>query len=94
MIGVKWSVFFKKALHGFREINEAWKAIGKDITPEAMRRLQHFLGANLHAEGSLRWWRDKLYGKRYFMAHLLDQEYQETGEEEGQEEVQYTMNAH
>lgn len=90
-IGVKWSVFFKGAFHEFREADGAWKPMGRDIPPETIRRLQHFLGSSLYTDRSLKKRREEIYGKRYFVAHLLDQEAQGAGGEEGEEEVQYSM---
>lgn len=90
-IGVKWSVFFKNAFQDFRRTAGAWKSMGKDVPPETMRRLQHFLGSGLRTDRSLSKRRENIYGKRYFVAQLLDRASQGSGGEEGEEEVQYAM---
>ncbi|KAL2105633.1 hypothetical protein VUR80DRAFT_8005 [Thermomyces stellatus] len=92
-IGVKWSVFLKRAFNQFRRTGGAWKPMGRDVPPETLRRLQHFLAGSVRTEGSLRQVREDIYGKRYFVAHLLDQEFQGSGGEEGEEEVQYAVPA-
>lgn len=92
-VGVRWSVLFKRLFQEFRRTAGAWKPMGKDVPPETMQRLRHFLGGNLRTDHSLNKRREDIYGKRYFVAHLLDQESQGSGGDEGEEEVQYAMPA-
>lgn len=93
LIGVKWSVFLKGALQRFRSTAGAWKPMGRDVPPEALQRLRHFVGGIVGPAASLNKSREDLYSRRYFMAHLLNTETQESGAVEGEEEAQYTTMA-
>ncbi|KAK2597193.1 hypothetical protein N8I77_013054 [Diaporthe amygdali] len=69
-IGVKWSVFFKKALTSFRKTEGAWTSLHKDIPEHEKRRLEYYLGP-VHRRRSLQKERQKLYNNEYFVARLL-----------------------
>jgi len=89
LIGVKWSVFFKRAFRAFRMSAGAWKLMGQDVPPEKKRDLKYYLGDRISASDSLRNKRQRIYGKGYFVSNLLGHERQQRGGAEGEEEVDY-----
>lgn len=87
-IGVKWSVFFKKAFKDFRRFKGAWKSMRKDIPKLDRQRLGYYLGP-LQASPCLQAVRTKMYNKKYFLAQLMNDEQQDTKNIEGEEEADY-----
>ncbi|RKK93794.1 hypothetical protein BFJ71_g9367 [Fusarium oxysporum] len=86
-IGVKWSVFFKRAFKGFRD-SGAWKSERQDIPRNDQRRLGYYLGP-LSDSPCLQRERVKVNEERYFMAQLMDYEHEITGTADGEEEAEY-----
>ncbi|KAM0331321.1 hypothetical protein ACHAQA_002991 [Verticillium albo-atrum] len=83
-IGVKWSVFFKKALRSFRTMRGAWTARHKPVSKTDKRKLGYYLGP-INSAGSLQDERRDIYNRDYFMAQLLGSESQHNGVSEGEE---------
>lgn len=91
-IGVKWSVFFKRALKEFRDTVGTWKSCQKQIPKIDAQRRRYYLGA----EGqrlSVQALREKLYRQHYFMAHLMDSEVQRNEAADGEEEAQHVADS-
>ncbi|KAK2678983.1 hypothetical protein RAB80_004164 [Fusarium oxysporum f. sp. vasinfectum] len=86
-IGVKWSVFFKRAFKGFRD-SGAWKSERQDIPRNDQRRLGYYLGP-LSDSPCLQRERIKVNEERYFMAQLMNYEHEITGTADGEEEAEY-----
>ncbi|ENH63883.1 hypothetical protein FOC1_g10008025 [Fusarium oxysporum f. sp. cubense race 1] len=86
-IGVKWSVFFKRAFKGFRD-SGAWKSERQDIPRNDQRRLGYYLGP-LSDSPCLQRERVKVNEERYFMAQLMNYEHEITGTADGEEEAEY-----
>ncbi|EMT72868.1 hypothetical protein FOC4_g10004357 [Fusarium odoratissimum] len=86
-IGVKWSVFFKRAFKGFRD-SGAWKSERQDIPRNDQRRLGYYLGP-LSDSPCLQRERVKVNEERYFMAQLMNYEHEITGAADGEEEAEY-----
>ncbi|KAF9784274.1 hypothetical protein IL306_007489 [Fusarium sp. DS 682] len=86
-IGVKWSVFFKRALKTFRD-SGAWKSERQDIPRNDQRRLGYYLGP-LSDSPCLQRERVKVNEERYFMAQLMNYEHEITGTADGEEEAEY-----
>lgn len=86
-IGVKWSVFFKSAFKTFRN-SGAWKSMRQGITRDEKRRLGYYLGP-LTAEPCLQSEREEINGARYFMAQLMNYEYEIINTADGEEEAEY-----
>ncbi|KAJ9144062.1 reverse transcriptase protein [Pleurostoma richardsiae] len=86
-IGVKWSVFFKKALRDFRkEKTGAWKPLRKDLPKVDQKRLSYYLGP-LSAKGCLQDVRKTIHRKEYFLSRLLGSENQTFELVDGEEEA-------
>jgi hypothetical protein len=88
-IGVKWSVFFKKAFLSIRR-QDAWKSSRTEVPKMDRMRRQYFLGrqwtqTNFALEGD----RDATHRSRYLMHQLLDYDTQEIEMEEGEEEAEF-----
>ncbi|KAI9147460.1 hypothetical protein HJFPF1_12481 [Paramyrothecium foliicola] len=86
-IGVKWSVFFKGALRGFRQAAGTWKSMRREIPKSDQQRLGYYLGP-LQSSSCLHSVRTTIYNRKYFVAHLMDHEVQETENIEGEEEAE------
>lgn len=85
-IGVKWSVFFKKAATDF--LNQAWKSIRPSIPKDETLRRKWFLGAE-KKNPSVQSKRQRLHKSVYFMSQLPHSEYDDKSALEGEEEVDY-----
>ncbi|RBR27087.1 uncharacterized protein FIESC28_00159 [Fusarium coffeatum] len=85
-IGVKWSVMFKRAFKAFR--NGAWNSMRQNIPHEEKRRLGYYLGP-LSSEPSLQSSREEVNRESYFMAQLMNYEYEVLNSAEGEEEAEY-----
>lgn len=84
-IGVKWSVFFKRALSRHHLSDGPW-TIQRVPTAEK-RRMEHYLGA-ITTQGTVQKLRRVTFRKEYFVAQLLDHERQAVDRLEGEEEAQ------
>ncbi|KAI9708662.1 MAG: hypothetical protein M1820_003880 [Bogoriella megaspora] len=89
-IGVKWSVFLKKALFNFISYEGAWISSRKDIPILDKKRRDYFLGAS-HTSPSVRSKRDSLWKRKYFMSNLLDSEKQNVVMNDGAEEANFAQ---
>jgi hypothetical protein len=88
-IGVKWSVFFKKA---FIEIHrqDAWKSNRVQIPKTDRLRRQYFLGSSSTQENAtVDSHREDVHRKRYFAHQLLDHDTQQIEMAEGEEEAEF-----
>jgi ribosomal protein L12E/L44/L45/RPP1/RPP2 len=88
-IGVKWSVFFKRAFRDIRR-NNAWNSHRAEIPKTDLMRRDYFLGKHFTQRyATLDGKRDELHRNRYFVYRLLDWDTQEVEVEEGEEEAEY-----
>ncbi|KAF1956435.1 hypothetical protein CC80DRAFT_563311 [Byssothecium circinans] len=91
-VGVKWSVFFKKALVDFHF--EASTSKSADIPGIHRKRRQYYLDPShdgtVDASGGLQSTRAKLYVRDYLANQLLDSDAQRNQVQEGEEEVEFT----
>ncbi|KAK7404027.1 hypothetical protein QQX98_010200 [Neonectria punicea] len=87
-IGVKWSVFFKRAFTNFRNADRAWKSPRQEIPKEAKQRLGYYLGP-LKDSPCLQTSRALKFNNNYFMAQLMDYEEETTETADGEEEADY-----
>ncbi|KAK8856096.1 hypothetical protein PGQ11_012008 [Apiospora arundinis] len=88
-IGVKWSVFFKRALKGFRKLGGPWLDVRQPMAELDKLRREYYLGNTVsHRQpNSVQHVRRSMYRKDYFMSRLLDKEDQQVELIEGQEDV-------
>ncbi|KAL6408375.1 hypothetical protein AUP68_08232 [Ilyonectria robusta] len=87
-IGVKWSVFFKKAFKDFRRAEGAWTSARAEIPKADKQRLGYYLGPR-HRSPCLQTARSKIYNSKYFMAQLMGNVEQATDTADGEEEAEY-----
>lgn len=87
-IGVKWSVFLKRAFGGFQKSTEAWKSCQKQIPKIDTQRRGYYLGEEGRGE-SVQALRERLYRQNYFMAHLMDTVAQRHEAADGEAEAEY-----
>ncbi|PQE24567.1 reverse transcriptase protein [Rutstroemia sp. NJR-2017a WRK4] len=87
-IGVKWSVFLKKAFRTFLVSPGAWSPLRKPVTDKARR--EYFLGS-LDEKPSVQSTRQVIYNYIYFMSQLPNSEDEGYANEDGEEEVQYVQ---
>jgi hypothetical protein len=88
-IGVKWSVFFKKAFVGIYR-QDAWKSNRTQVSKNDRMRRHYFLGSQWTQEhATLESEREDRHRKTYFGHQLLDFETQQIEVAEGEEEVEY-----
>ena len=85
-IGVKWSVFFKRAFTDFSKFDGAWTSLRQPIPKLDKKRRDYFLGPQLK-KPSVQSKRQSTYKAGYFLAQLLDSETQEVVINEGDEEA-------
>jgi hypothetical protein len=85
-IGVKWSVFLKKAFRAFLVSPGAWSPLRKPVADKARR--EYFLGP-LDEKPSVQSTRQVIYNYIYFMSQLPNSEQEDYANEDGEEEVQY-----
>ncbi|TGO86290.1 hypothetical protein BPOR_0316g00080 [Botrytis porri] len=90
-IGVKWSVFFKKAFIGFSNFDGAWSKLNKPIPPIDKARRDFYLGPSYNHQGSVMEKREGLYKSIYFMSQLPNSEQDEQADQDGVEEANYDM---
>lgn len=87
-IGVKWSVFFKRAFTTVRSTKGAWISLDKDIPELDLRRLEYYLGP-VNTQRSLQKSRQSTYNLHYFVAKLLRKEDQVSDFVDGEVEADY-----
>ncbi|KAL8805757.1 MAG: hypothetical protein Q9182_001790 [Xanthomendoza sp. 2 TL-2023] len=85
-IGIRWSVFWKKALGSFRKSPGVWKSSQTSIPTLDRKRREFYLGAvrdypSVNSKRLIR------YLNGYFLSQLLDAENHEANDEEGEEEA-------
>jgi len=68
-VGVKWSVFFKKALSDFQSTSDVWKSSSVEASVLDQQRRKHFLGK--HSSLSVEFAR-KRHFEEIFLDHLQD----------------------
>ncbi|TGO59511.1 hypothetical protein BOTNAR_0161g00220 [Botryotinia narcissicola] len=90
-IGVKWSVFFKKAFTDFSNYDGAWSKLNNPIPPIDKARRDFYLGPSYNRLGSVMRRREELYKSIYFMSQLRDSEEDEQADQDGVEEADYNM---
>ncbi|TGO23750.1 hypothetical protein BPAE_0122g00050 [Botrytis paeoniae] len=90
-IGVKWSVFFKKAFIDFSNSDGAWSKLNKPIPPTDQARRDFYLGPSYNRQESVMEKREELYKSIYFMSQLPDSEQDEQADQDGVEEANYDM---
>lgn len=89
-VGVKWSVFFKRAFKSFRKMGGPWTDVRQPIPEIDKLRREYYLesGVSGWQRDSVQHVRRSMHRKDYFMARLLDKESQKTEFVEGQEEAE------
>ncbi|KAI0145551.1 hypothetical protein GGR57DRAFT_479898 [Xylariaceae sp. FL1272] len=87
-IGVKWSVFFKRAFRNFRKFTGAWDMTSRTIPKIDQKRREYYLGS-FNRGGSVQSARNKLYRRHYFVKALMANETQQSAALEGEEEAQH-----
>ena len=90
-IGVKFSVFFKKAFTEFSNFEGAWASLRK-IPPLAKKRREYFLGLQA-LKPSVQSKRQGIYKSIYFMSQLQDSEFRDSNSLDGEVEVDYIQNS-
>ena len=89
-IGVKWSVFFKRAFTAFSKFEGTWASLRQSIPKLDKKRRDYFLGPK-SKKPSVQSKRQSLYKAGYFLARLLDSETQDVVTNEGDEEANYDL---
>ncbi|KAK7935901.1 hypothetical protein PG985_001396 [Apiospora marii] len=89
-VGVKWSVFFKRAFKRFRKTGGPWTDVRQPIPEIDRRRREYYLETDVSGSQreSVQHVRRSMHRKDYFMARLLDKESQKVEFVEGQEEAE------
>ncbi|KAF7563312.1 hypothetical protein G7046_g813 [Stylonectria norvegica] len=87
-IGVKWSVFFKKAFKRIRRSKTVWKSTRREIPKIDKQRLGYYLGP-LDPSPCLQDERNDKHKNMYFMAQLMRNEEEASGTMEGEVEAEY-----
>ncbi|KAL8731962.1 MAG: hypothetical protein Q9166_003094 [cf. Caloplaca sp. 2 TL-2023] len=90
-IGVRWSVFWKKAFNAFRKSTGVWKSALTSIPTVDRKRRDFYLGhgATSTDYSSVESRRLARYHNGYFLSQLLDAETHEANDEEGEEEADF-----
>lgn len=86
-IGVRWSVFFKKAFTNFFNYDGAWTSLRQPISRTDKKRREYFLGKQ-SKKPSVQSKRQGLYKSIFFLSQLPDSEYDTTEAVDGEEEVE------
>jgi hypothetical protein len=90
-IGVKFSVFFKKAFTTFSNFEGAWTSLRKVPSVDKNRR-EYFLGKQ-YMQPSVQSKRQGIYKSIYFMSQLQDSEYKDNNTLDGEVEANYEEEA-
>ncbi|CEJ62199.1 hypothetical protein PMG11_10707 [Penicillium brasilianum] len=85
-LGVRWSVFFKSALHDFRKTRHYWKTLRSQVPAIDKKRREFFLD-KCSDKPSVQITKESIHRKAYFVSQLLDTEFQIRKQEEGEEEA-------
>ncbi|KAG4032088.1 hypothetical protein MFRU_007g00020 [Monilinia fructicola] len=94
-MGIRWSVFLKKAFIDFSNFDGAWSPLDKPIPPTDKARRDYYLGGHYYGRGSVYHMqnvqkkRQNLYRAIYFMSQLPNSEKDEYADEDGVEEADY-----
>ncbi|APA14829.1 hypothetical protein SS1G_06869 [Sclerotinia sclerotiorum 1980 UF-70] len=88
-IGVKWSIFFKKAFTDFSNFDGAWLKLNKPIPFIDQTRRDYYIGNQSGYPGSVQGKREKLYKSIYFMSQLPDSELDDQADADGAEEAEH-----
>ncbi|KAL2812978.1 hypothetical protein BJX63DRAFT_421499 [Aspergillus granulosus] len=91
-IGVKWSVFFKGALHDFRRTRYHWKSL-RSTVPAIDKKRRNFFIEGHKDKPNLQMVKEAIHRQAYFVSQLLDNEYQIRKQEEGEEEADTSSHA-
>ena len=91
-IGVRWSVFWKKAFTSFRDSSGVWKHPQAFVDPLDRKRRDYYLGARSQYSTVDQVRREK-YRRGYFLTQLLDSFSQDNSAEEGEEEADFEESA-
>ncbi|KAL8870608.1 MAG: hypothetical protein Q9174_003387 [Haloplaca sp. 1 TL-2023] len=86
-IGLLWSTFWKNALRGFRASEGVWKGSKSLIHSLDQKRREYYLGP-LENGATYNSRRQMIYRQGYFLSQLLDHEFQERYQDEGDEEAE------
>ncbi|GES65482.1 hypothetical protein ATEIFO6365_0010040500 [Aspergillus terreus] len=85
-LGVRWSVFFKSALHDFRKTRHYWKTLRSQVPAIDKKRREFFLD-KCSDKPSVQITKESIHRQAYFVSQLLDTESQIRKQEEGEEEA-------
>ncbi|KAF3398337.1 hypothetical protein F1880_005960 [Penicillium rolfsii] len=85
-LGVKWSVFFKGALHEFRKTRHYWKTLRSQVPAIDKKRREFFLD-KCSDKPSVQFTKESIHREAYFVSQLLDNVFQIRKHEEGEEEA-------
>ncbi|KIA75861.1 hypothetical protein HK57_00335 [Aspergillus ustus] len=85
-LGVKWSVFFKSALHDFRKTRHYWKSLRSTVPAIDKKRRDFFLDPR-GDKPSLQIVKESVHRSAYFVSQLMDHDSQVRKQEEGEEEA-------
>jgi hypothetical protein len=89
-IGIKWSVFFKRALNALRADVAVWKSDQATVSKNDRKRRSYYLGSTgLHTSPTVQEVRNKTHLSTYFVHQLLDHENQQINVQEGEEEAAF-----
>ena len=86
-IGLRWSVFWKSALNTLRASKGVWKTSQSSIRTLDQKRREYYLGP-LKKVPTYNDRRLMIYRQGYFLSQLLDHEFQERYQDEGDEEAE------
>ncbi|KAH8900372.1 hypothetical protein GQ53DRAFT_740511 [Thozetella sp. PMI_491] len=91
-IGVKLSIFFKKAFGKLRRDDEAWVSNCKQFSPADRNRMEYYLGSGgIDRSETLQNLRRREHRRNYFMSQLVRSENQPVESIEGEEEADYAQ---
>ncbi|KAL4866956.1 hypothetical protein BDV12DRAFT_187052 [Aspergillus spectabilis] len=91
-LGVKWSVFFKRAFNEFRMTRNVWKSPRSVVTGIDKKRRSFFLDER-SSKNSLQMVKETVYRKAYFVSQLMDHDTHERHREEGEMEADFAVHA-
>ncbi|KAL3462228.1 hypothetical protein BJX64DRAFT_277308 [Aspergillus heterothallicus] len=85
-LGVKWSVFFKGALHEFKKTRHYWKSL-RSTVPAIDKKRRDFFLEKRGDKPSLQIVKESIHRRAYFVSQLLDNEWHIRKQAEGEEEA-------
>ncbi|KAL8964129.1 MAG: hypothetical protein Q9183_004677 [Haloplaca sp. 2 TL-2023] len=86
-IGLRWSVFWKSVLREFRASEGVWKGSKSSMKASEQKHREYYLGP-LKKGATYNSRRQIIYRQGYFLSQLLDREFQERYQDEGDEEAE------